>query len=114
MYQDATAVRAYPIGPAIRRYPVEEERAGFWSTVNRYSIMGVLAATVLTTLFGQRGPRNLANGVLLAVNETLDTESAVLNTRFNAELTTFFAPVVAAAAAVFAVQVARQLSALQQ
>ncbi len=105
---------SYTYRPAARRPQMASSESGGWSTVTEYMLIGILAASAIDTLLHRRGPADLAAGAVLALDAILDSRQALEDTRFNMGLMTFFAPAVAAAGVVLAIQVGRQIAALQK
>ncbi len=112
--EPSPAAQSYAIRSGYPRPQAVADTGGFWATTGQYAVFGVLAASALQTLIRARRPMDIVDGILLAVNASLESEQAIEDTRFNMELFAFFAPVVAAAGVAFAIQLARLMSRMEK
>lgn len=103
---------SYPAQQLAQRFQMTSDDGGTWVTMARYALFGVVAASAIDTLLRGRRPRDLFDGLLNAVNATLDSEAALVGARHNTDLFTFLAPAVTAAGVILAVQIGRRIGSL--
>ena len=108
--------QAYPnagaqpgFGPAPRVAGGEESVYSF-ERMAEYTLMGILAGTALVTILRRkgRGPKNLLDGALAALEAGAESIDSYAQAQYTADLLTLFGPAIIAAGVATAVQFARR------
>jgi hypothetical protein len=108
--------QAYPtagaqpgFSPAPRAADGEESVYSF-ERMAEYTLMGILAGTALVTILRRknRGPKNLLDGALTALEAGAESIDSYAQTQYITELLTLFGPAIIAAVVATAVQLARR------